>query len=67
VIQWDVQATFVTGADGKPRLRDNGVWRFVGGTGSLKDLQGAGTLHIQAGSASDREFPFEGEAVVVKP
>src|SRR5262249_2191670 len=42
VIQWEVQATFVTGTDGKPRLLDNGVWRFVGGTGSLKDLRGAG-------------------------
>jgi hypothetical protein len=55
-----VQATFVPGTDGQPRLLDNGVWRFVGGTGSLKDLKGAGTLHIKAVSASDREFQFRG-------
>jgi hypothetical protein len=41
VIQWEVQATFVPGADGKPRLLDNGVWRFAGGTGRLTDLRGA--------------------------
>ena len=60
MIQWEVQATFVPGTDGQPRLLDNGVWRYVGGTGSLKDLKGAGTLHIKAVSASDREFQFRG-------
>jgi hypothetical protein len=64
VIQWEVQATFVPGPDGKPRLLDNGVWRFVGGTGSLQSLKGAGTLHIKAVSANDREFQLDGEAVV---
>lgn len=67
VIQWEVQATFVPGPDGKPRLLDNGVWRFIGGTGSLKELKGAGIVHIRAVSASDREFHFEGEAVPAKP
>jgi hypothetical protein len=43
------------------------VWRFVGGTGRFTDLKGAGTLHIKAVSASDREFQFEGEAVWAKP
>lgn len=67
VIQWEVQATFVPGPDGKPRLLDNGVWRFVGGSGSLKDLKGAGILHIRAVSASEREFQLEGEAIPAKP
>ena len=67
MIQWEVQATFVPGTDGQPRLLDNGVWRYVGGTGSLKDLKGAGTVHIKAVSASDREVQFDGEADGVKP
>lgn len=48
VIQWEVQATFVPGPDGKPRLLDNGVWRFIGGTGSMDGIKGAGTMHIRA-------------------
>ena len=48
VIQWEIQATFVPGPDGKPRLLDNGVWRFIGGTGALKGIKGAGTMHIKA-------------------
>ncbi len=64
VIQWKVQATFVPGPDGKPRLLDNGVWRFIGGTGSLEGIKGAGILHIKAVSPSDREFELTGEAVV---
>jgi hypothetical protein len=66
VVQWEVQATFVPGPDGKPRLLDNGVWRFIGGTGSLKGIKGAGTMHIKADSPSDREFQLEGEVVVAK-
>ena len=66
VIQWEVQAVFVPGADGKPKLLDNGVWRFIGGTGSLKEIKGAGIMHIKAVSPADREFTFTGEAVVSK-
>jgi len=66
VIKWSVQATFVPGPDGKPKLLDNGVWHFIGGTGSLEAIKGAGTMHIKAVSPKDREFSFEGEAVVVK-
>ncbi len=66
VIQWEVQATFVPGPDGKARLLDNGVWRFVGGTGALKAIKGAGILHIKAVSQSDREFLLDGEVVVAK-
>jgi hypothetical protein len=63
VIQWEVQATFVPGPDGKPRLLDNGVWRLVGGTGKLANLQGAGTMHIRAISAAEREFELTREAI----
>jgi hypothetical protein len=63
VIQWQVQATFVPGPDGKPRLLDNGVWRLIGGTGDLERLQGAGILHIRAVSPTDREFELTGEVI----
>ncbi len=33
----------------------------VGGTGGLKDLVGAGTLHLKAVSATDRRFILDGE------
>ncbi len=66
VIQWEVQTTFVPGPDGKARLLDNGVWRFIGGTGGLEGIKGAGILHIRAVSPSDREFELTGEAVVAK-
>lgn len=62
-IQWEVQATFVPGANG-PVLLDNGVWHFVGGTGSLEGIQGAGTMHIKPASETDREFTFEGQYVL---
>ena len=64
VIQWEVQATFVPGPDGKPRLLDNGVWRFIGGTGGLTSVKGAGTMHIKAVSATEREFSFDGELLM---
>ena len=63
VIQWEVQATFVPGPDGKPRLLDNGVWRLIGGTGSLDGVKGAGTMHIKTVSPKDREFELNGEVV----
>ncbi len=62
-IQWEVQATFVPGPDGKPRLLDNGVWRVVGGTGGFERAKGAGTMHIKAVSPQDREFSLEGEVI----
>ncbi|MBI4271085.1 MAG: hypothetical protein HY615_12175 [Candidatus Rokubacteria bacterium] len=63
VIQWEVQATFIPGPDGKPRLLDNGVWRLIGGTGTAESAKGAGILHIRAVSQTDREFSLEGEVV----
>jgi hypothetical protein len=67
VIQWEVQATFVPGPDGKPKLLDNGLWRLIGGTGSLRNVRGAGTMHIRAVSATDREFELNGEFVAGTP
>ncbi len=66
VIQWEVQATFVPGPDGKPKLLDNGVWRLIGGTGALETARGAGTMHIKAVSANDREFQLDGEVTAVR-
>lgn len=67
VIQWQVQATFLPGPDGKPKLLDNGVWRFIGGTGALQGIRGAGAMHIRAVSPTDREFVLTGEAVLPRP
>ncbi|MFN7087823.1 MAG: hypothetical protein ACK4N4_14535 [Burkholderiales bacterium] len=60
-VKWQVRAVFVPGADGKPKLLDNGFWEVVGGTGKFKSLKGAGTLHIKAVSPTDREFSLTGE------
>lgn len=62
-VKWVIRAVFVPGPDGKPRLLDNGVWEVVSGTGKLKGLQGAGTLHIKFPSKTDRSFILEGELV----
>lgn len=66
VIQWEVQATFLPGRDGKPKLLDNGLWRFIGGTGTFSNVRGAGTMHIRPMSATDREFELTGEFVAGK-
>jgi hypothetical protein len=66
VIQWEVQATFIPGPDGKPKLLDNGVWRFIGGTGRVAGIKGAGIMHIKAVSPKDGEFSLIGEVAVNK-
>jgi len=38
VIQWEDQATAVSGGDKSAQLLHNGVWRFVSGTGSQAEL-----------------------------
>ena len=60
-INWHIGAVFVPGPAGKPMLLDNGYWQIVGGTGGLKDLVGAGTLHLKAVSSTDRRFILDGE------
>ena len=62
-IKWTIQAVFVPGADGKPKLLDNGVWQVVGGTGKLEKLKGAGTLHLIPTGPTERRFVLEGELV----
>ena len=62
-VKWQVRAVFVPGADGKPKLLDNGFWEIAGATGKLKGLKGAGTLHLKAVSPTDREFELTGEMV----
>lgn len=62
-VKWVLRGAFVHGADGKPRLLDNGFWEVVSGTGKLKGLQGAGTLHLKPVSSTERKFILEGELV----
>lgn len=62
-INWHIGAVFVPGPDGKPMLLDNGYWQVVAGTGALKGLAGAGTLHLKAVSATDRKFILDGDLV----
>ena len=62
-IKWTIQAIFVPGPDGKPKLLDNGVWQVVSGTGRLEKLKGAGTFHLLATGPTERRFVMEGELV----
>ncbi len=62
-IKWTIQAVFVPGADGKPKLLDNGVWQVVSGTGKLGKLKGAGTFHLVPTAPTERRFVLEGELV----
>lgn len=60
-IKWRIQAVFIPGSDGKPKLLDNGVWQVVSGTGKLAKLKGAGTLHLVPTGPADRRFVLTGE------
>jgi hypothetical protein len=60
-IKWVIQAIFVPGPDGKPKLLDNGIWQVVSGTGNLSKLKGAGTFHLVATGPTERRFVLEGE------
>lgn len=62
-VKWQVRAVFLPGADGKPKVLDNGFWEIAGATGKLKGLKGAGILHIKAVSPTDREYELTGELV----
>jgi len=62
-LKWTIQAVFVPGPDGKPKLLDNGVWQVVAGTGKLEKLRGAGTFHLLATGPTERRFVLEGELV----
>lgn len=62
-IEWSIQAVFVPGPDGKPKLLDNGVWKVAGGTGTLENLRGGGSFRLQFPGPTDRRFVMEGELV----
>jgi hypothetical protein len=62
-IKWVIQAVFVPGPDGKPKLLDNGLWQVAGGTGALDKLQGGGSFRLQFPGPTDRRFVMEGELV----
>ncbi|GAB7545505.1 hypothetical protein CS8_051870 [Cupriavidus sp. 8B] len=62
-VKWSMRAVFLPGPDGKPALVDNGVWEIVGASGKFKGLQGAGMLHIDRVSPTDRNFILEGDLV----
>ncbi|WP_287088925.1 hypothetical protein [Mesorhizobium sp.] len=62
-IKWVIQAVFVPGPDGKPKLLDNGVWQVVGGTGKLEKLKGAGSFRLLPTGPTERRFVMEGELV----
>ena len=65
-IQLDFADGSKPGPDNKPQLLDNGFWEIVGGTGAFTGLSGAGTLHIKAGSPTDRKFILDGDLVAKK-
>lgn len=60
-LRWTIQAVFVPGPGGKPKLLDNGVWRVIGGTGRWEKLKGAGTFRLRFPGPTDRLFVMEGE------
>ena len=62
-INWTIQAVFVPGAEGKPKLLGNGVWQVVGATGKLAKLKGAGSFRLQFPSPTERLFVMEGDLV----
>lgn len=62
-IKWMIQAVFVSGPDGKPKLLPNGVWQVVGATGKLAKLKGAGAFHLITTAPTERRFDLEGELV----
>jgi hypothetical protein len=62
-IKWVIQAVFVPGPEGKPKLLDDGVWQVIGGTGKLEKLKGAGTFHVLPTGPTERRFVMEGELV----
>lgn len=62
-LRWVIQAVFVPGPEGKPKLVDNGVWQVAGATGKLEKLKGAGTFRLQFPGPTDRRFVMQGELV----
>jgi hypothetical protein len=66
-IKWTIRAVFVPGADGKPKLLDQGYWEVVGAMGKFKGMKGAGVVNLKGVSATDRKFILTGELVGAAP
>lgn len=64
-LKYQFRATPVAGLDGKPRNLINGFWEVAGGTGKLKSLRGAGTVHINVVSPKERQWILEGDLIQV--
>ena len=64
-LRYQFRAVAVVGADGKPQNLINGFWEVAGGTGKLKDLRGAGTVHIAVVLPLARRWILEGDLVQV--
>jgi hypothetical protein len=62
-VKWQVRAVFVPGPEGKPILLDNGFWEVTGGTGKFSKMSGAGILHNEQVSPTDRRFILEVDLV----
>jgi hypothetical protein len=60
-LKYQFRMLVVPGADGKPHRLINGNWEVVGGTGKLKGLRGAGTVHVKVVSPKERHWILEGD------
>ena len=64
-LKYQFRAIPVPGPDGKLQNLINGFWEVAGSTGKLKDLRGAGTVHINTVSPKERQWILEGDLVQV--
>jgi hypothetical protein len=62
-LKYQFRAIPVTASDGKMRFLANGFWETAGGTGKLKGLRGAGTMHINSPSPKERQWILDGDLV----
>lgn len=59
--RFQLRAFFVTGADGKTTLVNDGLWELAGGTGDFVTLRGVGSLKIEFPSKTERRYILEGD------
>jgi hypothetical protein len=64
-LKYQFRMISVPGSDGKPQNLINGFWEVAGGTGKLKGLQGAGTVHVNTVSPKERQWILEGDLIQV--
>jgi hypothetical protein len=60
-LKYQFRMLVVPGAEGKPHPLINGHWEVAGGTGKLKGLRGAGTVHVKVVSPKERHWILEGD------